>query len=229
MVDLVKGGIKVTIHIQNPTLDVEEIIQTVKIAQGMVFNTFDYTLQNVEIDIYDSIEDLREEVKSRSRYASWIAGIYDGKIRVISEKEDEDPATLAIILTHEIIHYALNEITRGNCPYWLDEGLAVYLSQDLPPVYSRHLLAFLKKDKCFPLEILERPLLPKIEEALRQLAYAQVFSLTEFIVESQGWDKIRFVLTQSRRRPINIILGDLGLNYYLLEQSWRRWLMQKTA
>jgi len=226
-VSLVKDGIAINFHIKNPNLYMVNILRVVKRAQKIVKDRFDHTLTSIDIDIYDSIEEMREEGKSKSRYASWIAGIYDGKIRVISENEDEPPPALYIILTHEIIHLAVDEMSRGLCPYWLDEGLAVCLSQEIPDEYEKRLGEAIKKDKTLPLEILEKPLPSDTPELLRQTAYAEVFSITEFLIESLGWDKIRSIVHQCQRRPPRIIFTDLGLNYYLLENGWKKWAAGK--
>ena len=86
-VNLLKDGIRINFHIKNPNLDIENIFRSVKRAQKIVRDKFDYNLEKLWIDIHDSIEELRQEGGSRSRYASWIAGIYDGKIRVVSDQE----------------------------------------------------------------------------------------------------------------------------------------------
>lgn len=228
-VSLVKGGITINFHIKQSSLDIKNVFRTVKRTQKIIRDRLDYGLEEIDIDIYDSLEEMREDGRSRSRYASWIAGIFDGKIRLISDRDDEEPEALYIILTHEIIHLAIFEMARGNCPYWLDEGVAVYLSQELPRKYLEGLNKAVKTDKVLPLEALEGVLPPDAAENVRQLAYAEVASVTEFLIESYGWDKIKSVVIQCIRRPIRTVLGDLSLNYYLIEQGWKRWLRGKIA
>jgi hypothetical protein len=228
-VSLVKSGITINFHIKNPSLNLENIFRTVKRAQKLSKEKLSFDPQNIEIDIYESIQEMREEGRSRSRYASWIAGIYDGRIRIISERDEEDPESLYIILTHEIIHLAIDELGGGLCPYWLDEGLAVFLSQELPDHYLKYLETAVKKNKILPLETLEKPLFSNLDESIRQLAYSQLFGITEFLEESLGWKKIRSAIIQCRRRPIKAILADLSLNYYLIEQDWKRWARKRFA
>jgi hypothetical protein len=226
-VSLVKGGITINFHLKNPTLDMENIFRTVKRAQKIVKDRFDHDLQNLWIDIYSSLEEMRQEGRAQSRYASWVAGIYDGKVRVISEKEDGELEAIYILLTHEIIHLAVDELSSGKCPYWLDEGLAVYISQGLPDAYGDELFKAIKTDKTLPLETLEMPLPPATAPSIIQLAYAEAASLTEYLIESYGWDRVKSIVLQCRRRLIRTILSDLTLNYYLLEQGWKRWVREK--
>ncbi len=226
-VSLVKGEISINFHIKQRTLDIENVFRTIRRAQKIVIKKFGYDLNKIDIDIYDSKEEMRQDGRSRSRYASWIAGIYDGKIRVISEKNDDEPEALYIILTHEIIHLAIDEMSKGSCPYWLDEGLAVYLSQELSDEYNEKLVNAVKKDSFLPFETLENPLPSDTEEKIRQLAYAQCASLVGYIIETYKWDTIQSIISQSVRRPVKGILADKSLNYYLLEQGWKRWLRGK--
>jgi len=228
-VSLVKGGITIHFHIKNPALDIENTFRAVKRTQKIIREKFDHGLENIQIDIYNSIDEMRKEGRSRSRYASWIAGIYDGKIRIVSETDSEDPAALYIILTHEIIHLAIYEISQGKCPYWLDEGLAVYLSQELSDEYFHNLFQAVKNERIIPLETLENNSLIDTSEELRRLAYAESFSITEYIIETYGWSKLKSMLLQCRRRPFKDVLGSLSLNNYLMERAWQRWLLSKSA
>lgn len=55
---------------------------------------------------------------------SEIAGLYDGKIRVpMGGLKRLDPEAKRV-LTHELTHAIVASKTRGNCPRWLQEGLA---------------------------------------------------------------------------------------------------------
>jgi hypothetical protein len=228
-VSLFKAGITINFHIKHPSLDIENTFRVVKRTQKIIQDKFDYALENIQIEIYNSLDEMRKEGRSRSRYASWIAGIFDGKIRIVSERESEDPSALYIILTHEISHLAIFEITKGQCPYWLDEGLAVYLSQELSNEYFDNLLKAVKYERIIPLETLEKPSLLDTSEELRHLAYAESFSVTEYLIETYGWSTLESILMQCRRRPFKDILGNLSLNYYLIERAWQRWFLSKRA
>lgn len=226
-VSLFKGNITVNFHIKQQNIDIENIFRAIKRAQNKIRDLFDYPLEKIEIEIYNSITEMRQDGRSRSRYASWIAGIFDGKIRLIAEHDNKEPETLYIILTHEIIHLAVYEISKGRCPYWLDEGLAVFLSQELPDEYLADLHAAVKEDRVLPIELLEKPLPAYTDGDVRQLSYAQCSSIAEYLVESSGWREIRSIIVQSTRIPAKTILVDMGLNYYLLEQAWKRWFRVK--
>lgn len=223
-VSLVKGGITINFHLKQPNIDIQKIYRAVKRAEKIIKDRLKHELQEITVDIFDSMDEMRDDGRSRSRYASWIAGIYDGTVRIVSEKDDEEPESLYIILTHEIVHLAIDEMSRGNCAYWLDEGMAVYLSQELPDLYRARIEKAMKKDAFLPLETLEEPLPSDSTEYLRQLAYAQCASLAAYFIETYGWDGVQSIISRSARKSVKAILAEKSLNYYLLEQAWKRWL-----
>ena len=225
VVFLEKNGIRISFHLKNNGLDLVNIFRTVKRAQKLIKDKFDCDIEQMNINIYDSSEDLRRNVYSPSRCGSWIAGIFDGEIRIISERNGEDPEALYILITHEIIHLAIRQIGRGNCSYWLDEGLAVYLSQELPEYYQRIFLAAARNESLLPLEALEKPLSANIDDDARILAYAESTFMVNYLCENYDWEKIKTAVRKSRIKDMKDILDELGLNYYLLELSCKRWVL----
>ncbi|MBA4418271.1 MAG: hypothetical protein C0392_10235 [Syntrophus sp. (in: bacteria)] len=228
-VSLTKDGIIIHFHIKNPSIHMENVLRTVKRAQKIVRDRLDYELENIDISIYGSKEELRQEGRSRSVYASWIAGIFDGKIRIIADGGEEDPEALYIVLTHEIIHLAVFHIGQGQCPYWMEEGVAVYLSQELPDQYLHALKKAIKSDRILPLDALKTPLPVDVDLDIRQLLYSETSSIVEYLVESYGWDAVKSIIRQCRQVKFSELLAGLSLNHYLLEQGWKRWYRNKNA
>ena len=231
MVSLVKGGIAIYFHIKNDKLDIINIYRTAKRVQKKIKEAFGHDLKKIDISLYHSIAELRQDVSAVSQYGSWIAGIYDnGKIRVISENEGNDPESLYITLTHEIVHLAISEIGNNKCPYWLDEGLAIYFSQNLSDTYADALKEAVKKDAVIPLERLENPLPAETDENIIRLAYAQSSGIVSFLIEKFGMDRIGDIIKQCRHISINKILCDeLSSNYDLIEMQWKRWMRSNIA
>lgn len=228
-VSLSKNGITINFHLKNRHLDLENIFRTVRRVQKIVNDLLGHNLEKIDIDINDSVYEMRQEGRSRSRYASWIGGIFDDRIRVIAERDDYEPESLHILLTHEIIHLAVYEMSNGECPSWLDEGLAVSLSQELPNEYLEKLAEAARNDAILPLDVLESPLPPNVDDALRQVGYAQCASLVEYLVKTHGWETVQSFVLESAVRPIKLVLADKCLNNSLLELSWKRWFLSRFA
>ena len=225
VVSLVKDGISISFHLKNSELDIVNIFRTVKRTQKLVKVRFDIDVEQITINIYDSNEELRQNVYAPSRYGSWIAGIYDGEIRIISERNADELDALYIIITHEIIHLAIRRLSGGQCPYWLDEGLAVYLSQELPQHYQLVICAAARNDTMLPLESLEKPPGVKLKEEARVLAYAESAFMVNYLCENYDWEKIKAAVRKSRNKNKEQILAEMGLNYYLLELACKRWIL----
>jgi hypothetical protein len=68
-----------------------------------------------------------------------------------------------------------------------------------------------------------------IDDDIRRLAYAQVADVVAWLVEKAGWESVGGVLRQCGLQEMSAILGDLGLNDYLIEQGWKRWRRNRGA
>ena len=66
----------------------------------------------------------RQAFRDVTQAGNEVAGLYDGKIRVpMGGLKKLDPEAQRV-LTHELTHAIVASKTRGNCPRWLQEGLA---------------------------------------------------------------------------------------------------------
>lgn len=68
----------------------------------------------------------REQFAHVTRSPAWVAGSYDGKIRIPvgGLRTDEDAEGLAPILAHELTHAFIRANVPGALPLWFEEGLA---------------------------------------------------------------------------------------------------------
>ena len=233
LVHLTQRGIVVNFHLKHEKLDIINIFRTIKRTQKMVREKLAYDIQDLTINIYKSGTEMLRDGGMRGRYASWAAGLFDGEITLVSEEDDEEEArSLYIYLTHEIVHLAVYEIAMGRCPFWLDEGLAVYLSQELPDSYLEVIRGALKADGSLPdLKDLERPS-PEIleDEYLRKLAYGLAACAVECMVTNPlfGWQKVNLMLAGLGRKDVDEVLFGLCLNYELIGADLERWVRKKT-
>jgi hypothetical protein len=128
----------------------------------------------------------------------WVGALNDGKIRFpIKGLTFVDDAVRAI-LKHELTHSFIRLKTAGNCPLWLNEGLAQYLSGDS----SRSFLPLARQaiaQKHFPaLNQLEGPFIG-MDSDRAAWAYQESLLATEFLMNSYGFSDVQRLLEHAGR------------------------------
>ena len=126
------------------------------------------------------------------------------------------------MVTHECIHLAVRKASLDRVPAWLDEGLATYLSQNLPRRYEASLEEAFRGRTILPLEALNGSF-TRFDRATKSLAYAQCYSLVDYMVEIYGWELMRELIEGCGRGDSpDAVLRRWGLNGYLLEKGWEQ-------
>jgi len=124
----------------------------------------------------------------------WSGGQYDGKIRLPVGGMTEVPPSVRGVLFHEYTHVVVRELTRGNCPVWLNEGLAEIEEKK---EFDSPMIALRKA-------ILNATLLPfstlvgsfaSLQGKNVNLAYQQSYSLVRYMVLTYGWHTMKELLT----------------------------------
>ncbi|HET9793058.1 MAG TPA: tetratricopeptide repeat protein [Thermoanaerobaculia bacterium] len=57
----------------------------------------------------------------------WVGGVYDGRIHVPLPPDGPEAESYRGLLSHELAHAFISEISRGRAPGWLQEGVAQYV------------------------------------------------------------------------------------------------------
>jgi tetratricopeptide (TPR) repeat protein len=153
----------------------------------------------------------------------WSGGLYDGKIRLPVGGLSKMNPQMRSILFHEFTHVLVAELTHGNIPTWLNEGLAQIeerkefshpsMPSGAPPKGELSLAklsgSFIAMDR---------------EEA--GLAYQQSYSLASFMVTRYGWYAIQGMLKKLGERAtlesaVKQSLSDWSLDLPGVMQEWR--------
>ena len=133
-------------------------------------------------------------------------------------------------LSHEYTHYLLSSASHNNVPLWLHEGIAKYLeglwrrSDHLTPIMETVLASGLKNDYLVRLEDM-MPSLAKLKSAEDvQLAYAEVLTMVEYMVQLKGREVIPAIVRSLREGDSfeQALDQHLGMTLDTFQQAWKR-------
>jgi len=167
----------------------------------------------------------RTDFKTVTDSPDWSGGVYDGKIRLPFGSLNEITPAMRGVLFHEYAHVIVFELTRGNCPLWLNEGIAemfgrVQYNRPLPAlgraVRDGTLADFKKLEANFS----------GFSSATAALAYQQSYSLVNYMVTTYGWHRIKQILSGlgsglSFDQAATVALKDYNVTYDSLVKEWR--------
>jgi hypothetical protein len=102
-------------------------------------------------------------------------------------------------MTHELTHLVIHQMVfnpYNDLPTWLDEGLAMYAEGPLEPVFLSLLVEAIKEGRLITVRSLSSPFSAYAEESL--LAYAQSYSLVDFLINNYGQSQMLELLSTFR-------------------------------
>jgi tetratricopeptide (TPR) repeat protein len=202
--------------------------KTLAVARSRLVETVGEVPETLPIEVYLSAEELHRASPAHTEdFATWMAGVYDGVVRVaIGEETLPEPPFLVLLLAHEVAHVAVEAASGGRCPAWLDEGIAQCVAQNLTRRAERSLVEAAWREALIPLMVLEAPLHLLEKKPLVDLAYAQAQSVVAFLEEAEGWKGIRALLAGlAEGLSVDEALEALGWPYPRLEAGWHASLM----
>ena len=172
----------------------------------------------------------RGDYKDVTDSPDWSGGVYDGTIRLPFGAMAEITPPMRAVLFHEYAHVVVFDLTRGNCPVWLNEGIAEMFGrkQFTYPASERAQAAM--KAAVIDVHRLEGSFTGlSSHEASR--AYQQSYSLVSYLVTAYGWHRVNAILS-ALGKGMNIsaaiasALQDYSLSYDGLIREWRESLQR---
>ncbi len=179
-----------------------------------------YPASHVPVILYT-----KKDYRNVTAGPDWSGGLYDGKVRLPIGGTSEITPPLRAILSHEYTHVVVGELTKGNCPVWLNEGLAeVEGRKDFAPPLTR-LADAAKTGVLFPFSSLEKSL-KSLNADDAGLAYQQSYSMAEFMITAYGWHKVREILVNlgtgmGTETAVKRAFTDYGLDFKAIVEEWR--------
>ncbi len=172
----------------------------------------------------------RDDYKTVTNSPDWSGGVYDGTIRLPFGALSEISPGLRSVLFHEYAHVVVYDLTRGNCPLWLNEGIAeMFGRKQLNDARTIHPQAT-GKAATVDIRKLEGSF-SGLSTAEAGLAYQQSYSLVNYIVGAYGWHRIQQMLTvlgqgMNINDAVATTLRSYNLSYDGLVKEWQDAMMR---
>jgi len=166
----------------------------------------------------------RTDYRKVTKSPDWSGGLYDGKIRLPLGGVTEIHEGLRSLLFHEYTHVVIHELTSGNCPTWLNEGLAELEGRRESSHPLTDLAAAVNRGDLLPLPLLEGSF-SSLSSQKALLAYQQSYSFVDYLVQTYGWYKVKDLLValgsgMSISASFESVFHDLMLDYAGAYQEW---------
>ena len=181
----------------------------------------------VKIYIYASDQDLRGAMIYPQEWAGGAAFTRHSTIAIGMAPDRLDWGRRAI--AHELTHLVIHQMTfnpYNNLPTWLNEGLAMYAEGTLESRFTKLLSKAIAEDSLISVRSLSSPFSAYFEES--GLAYAQSYSLVEFLINNYGQSKMLELLTTFREGSSydGALRKVYGFDMEGLDSWWRRYVEQ---
>ncbi len=128
-----------------------------------------------------------------TRAPGWTGAVNDGKLRIPVEGVTSIDAEFSGELKHELTHSFVNQITRGRCPVWLNEGVAMLEQGKSSQSYGRELGRLYALHKNIPLNQLEGSFM-NFSTTQATIAYIESLAAVEYIRDTYGMSDVDRVL-----------------------------------
>jgi len=177
----------------------------------------------INLYIFANTEDMRDAILYEP---SWTGGqaFPDQDIVIIGiSKSDLEWGRDAIV--HELTHVLVGHLTfscLGDVPTWLNEGLAVYSEGGLDPASQEQLEDAIRNDTLLTVRSISGGFSEVPDKAY--LSYSQSYSITKFLIETYGQEKMSALLVALRDGFTieDALIQTYGFNIEGLEDAWRR-------
>ncbi|MFC1908828.1 peptidase MA family metallohydrolase [Chloroflexota bacterium] len=222
---------KVTLHwYKGSDSFIEELMETVQQALVKLREYTNVELEkSVNIHIYANAPDLQGAMISAQEWTGGVAFTRYGIIAVGIEPNRLEWGRR--VLAHELTHLVIHQMTLspyGDIPTWLDEGLAMNGEGDLWPTSVSLLNDAALDDDLISVRSMASPFSAHTEES--SLAYAQSYSLVEFLSKNYGQEKMFELLSafQEGSSYDDALLRVYGFDMDGLDSLWQDYIIANT-
>ena len=179
----------------------------------------------VSIYIYANSRDLRGSMIYPQEWTGGVAFTRYGIIAIGIAPSELEWGSRAI--AHELTHLVIHQMTfnpYGDLPTWLDEGLAMYAEGEPGARFVALLDDAIAEDNLISVRSLSSPFSAYADESA--LAYAQSYSLAEFLIDNYGQGKMFELLNTFRQGSgyDEALVEVYGFDMDGLDALWRDYI-----
>ncbi|MCH8865185.1 MAG: peptidase MA domain-containing protein [Chloroflexi bacterium] len=213
---------------EGDTAFAREIINTARQVLAWLAETTGARLKNpINLYIYASAEDLQGAMIFPQEWTGGVAFTRYSTIAIGIAPDRLEWGRRA--MAHEITHLVTHQMVfnpYNDLPTWLEEGLAMYAEGPLYPVFADLLAAAAAEDSLISVRSLSSPFSAYAEESA--LAYAQSYSIIDFLISSYGQESMLELLnTFSRGSGYDeALMAVYSLDMDGLNVLWRQHIRQ---
>lgn len=159
------------------------------------------------------------------------------RLMVTSPLATADGYDWADTIAHELAHLIISKKSHNTVPIWLHEGIAKYFESrwrgkagQALSAYGEKLLADAVRTKKFVTYQQMHPSMAKLpSQEMAALAFAEVFTTIEYLVQEHGVESVRAVLEASAGGlELDQALRQVyGMGLLGIESSWKRYLLKR--
>lgn len=203
---------------RSESLEGSEIREYLREAYKMISQEFGYyPSYKIPVIIYSA-----DEYQAISETPNWSAALYDGKIRIPYYRMKRGRSELRRLVYHELTHAFILDISKGQCPIWLHEGLAQYEESRVQKINVKLLdnalkqNLFIEKDELTLMNVVEFQ-----DQSKGLLFYLESYSFVNYLINRFRFHKIKELLVELGKKtpfekafddvfssPFSVIWGD---------------------
>lgn len=151
----------------------------------------------------------------------WAGGVYEGHIKIPVDKYKIE--SLRRVLLHEYVHAVIFDRFANQCPWWLNEGLAQYLSGDAEKTKKPELAArYISQFEAPELATLPGSELTEGDENQVAVVYSLALSAVKYFIDTFGMSDMKYVLDlMAEGKSFDRVIQPVtGYSYQEFQQNW---------
>jgi hypothetical protein len=202
--------------LSNGIIDLRDYLMQAYEKAGQEFNRFpDYPIVVILSD--------DNTFRMVNNAPAWVAGLYDGKIRIPVNFSRIPAQTLKCIVAHEYTHALVSDLSGGNCPIWLNEGLAMHSMNNPSLIAVDMLQQALKADRVLSIAQLGEQQMVWRNPAIVNLSYAQSWIMAEYLLSRWSAAQVKGMLEALKQGTAfeRILLSTTNRTPEQFEMEWK--------